>query len=517
MCTKADSNGVAIKMRRNPLLRENPKDNVAIALSDLVKGQKIKQFDMELTVEEEIPMGHKIALTDFNQDEEVIKYGYPIGTTYKSIPKGFWIHKHNTQTHLRTEKKDYKYKPDFENPKPEKDEIPEFNGYRRKNGSVGVRNEIWIIPTVGCINKIVEGITESAKKKYRSEIKERKIDGIFCFTHPYGCSQLDEDLDNTQNILAGLVKHPNAAGVLVVGLGCEKNQIKDFKEKIGEFNSNRVRFVILQEVENDTKSCIKEIDKLVEYARGFDQEPIPVSELKIGVKCGGSDSFSGLTANPLLGEISNMVIDYGGTSIITEIPELFGSEKFLSNKAKNKELHKKIISSIQEFEDYYLSHGKNIYENPSPGNEKGGITTEEEKALGSVRKIGTRAIKDVVGYGNEVKIKGANLLESVSNDIVSTTALTAAGAQIILFTTGRGTPHGAPAPTVKISTNSSLYQKKTNWIDFDAGRILKGEKMENLADEFFKLILNIASNKKKTKSEKNGCREISIFKSGVTL
>jgi len=392
-----------------------------------------------------------------------------------------------------------------------------FRGYERDNGQVGIRNEIWVISTVGCVNKPAEKMVLSAKQKYRAEIEKDEIDGFFNFSHPFGCSQLGDDLINTQRILAGLVKHPNAAGVLVVGLGCENNLISEFKKVIGDYNDNRVKFINLQDVKDEIKEGLNKIDMLVKYAKKFKVKDIPVSKLKIGLKCGGSDSFSGITANPLVGKISNRIVSYGGTVILTEVPEMFGAEKILMNRAQDKKIFHKIVDLINGFKDYFLSNGQVIYKNPSPGNKESGITTLEEKSLGCIKKGGTSIIRDVIFYGNQSNGNGLRLLEGPGNDLVSTTALTAAGAQIILFTTGRGNPLGSPVPTVKISTNSELYEKKNNWIDFNAGQIIDGVDMDKLAEDLMVYILKVVSGEKRTKNEVNNYRDIGIFKKGVTL
>ncbi|PRX28278.1 D-altronate dehydratase [Orenia metallireducens] len=493
----------------------NEQDNIAIALDDIKEGMNVNIDDEVFKARDDIPTGHKVALRDISKGENIIRYGYPIGVLTEDIKQGQWVHTHNLKTNLEG-KLEYDYQPQLTE-LAKQDEIPNFIGYRRKNGDVGIRNEIWIINTVGCINKPVEKMAMVAEQKYSAEIEAGEIDAIHAFPHPYGCSQLGGDLEKTQKALAGLVKHPNAAGVLVVGLGCENNLIGDFKEFIGDYDQDRVKFINLQEVEDEIEECSKIIDELVAYAKEFKPEEIPVSKLKIGLKCGGSDSFSGITANPLVGRISDKLSAYGGTTILTEVPEMFGAETILMNRAKDQATFEKIIELINGFKDYFISHDQEIYENPSPGNKKGGITTLEEKSLGCTQKGGTSIVQDVFFYGEQVTGSGLNLLESPGNDLVATTALTVAGAHIVLFTTGRGTPFGGPVPTVKISTNTNLYNKKNNWIDYNAGKLLEGASMEELADDFFAYIIDLASKKVRTKNELNDYREIAIFKDGVTL
>ncbi len=455
---------------------------------------KINSFD---NVEVDIATGHKSALCDISKGEKVIKYGFPIGVATCDIKKGDKVHTDNLKTGL-SGVLEYTYNPNlFELEK--FDKIPTFMGYKREDGSVGIRNEIWIVNTVGCVNKTAKIIADRT--------------GTFHFEHPYGCSQLGDDHKVTQKILKGLIKHPNAAGVLVVGLGCENNNIDLFKETLGEINEKRVKFLNCQSVSNEIEEGIKLVNELKEYASTFKREEIPVTELKIGLKCGGSDGLSGITANPLVGEVSDILISMGGTSVLTEVPEMFGAETILFDRCETKEVFDKAVSMINNFKEYYISYNQPVYENPSPGNKAGGITTLEEKSLGCVQKGGRATVVDVLELGDTLKKKGLNLLTGPGNDIVACTNLTAAGAHIILFTTGRGTPLGAPVPTVKISTNTKLYNNKPHWIDFNAEDKLNDE---NLKYKLFDYILEVA-NGKETNNEKNGYREIAIFKNGVTL
>lgn len=497
------------------ILKINENDNVVIAVDELNAGDKVEVDGEKIKVLSDIPVGHKLALKNFEAGEEVIRYGFPIGKSSEEIQKGEWIHTHNLKTALEG-KIDYSYNPDLPEAK-SPEQIPTFMGYKRENGKVGIRNDIWIINTVGCINKVVEKMALKAEMRHKDLIEKEIIDSIHAFPHPYGCSQLGDDLEKTQKALAGMVNHPNAAAVMVVGLGCENNLIEDFKEYIGDYNSQRVKFINLQDVEDEQQAAQNILDNLVDYAKSFKQEEIAASELKIGLKCGGSDAFSGVTANPLLGRISDRLGSFGGTSILTEVPEMFGAESILMNRAKDEETFEKIVDLINGFKDYFLSHDQEIYENPSPGNKEGGISTLEEKSLGCTQKGGKGVVNDVFFYGDEVKDSGLNLLESPGNDLVATTALAVSGAHMVLFTTGRGTPFGGPVPTVKVSTNNRLYEKKKNWIDFNAGELLEGREMDELAEEFFEYILGIASKKTKTKNESNDYREIAIFKDGVTL
>ncbi|MCL1824103.1 MAG: altronate dehydratase family protein [Oscillospiraceae bacterium] len=461
-------------------------------------------------VEVSLENGHKYAVCDIKKDEAVIKYGFPIGVATADIKKGEQVHTHNLKSALSAENK-YVYEPQ---------NIPEmskksgsFQGFLRKNGSVGIRNEIWIINTVGCVNKVSEKIAEKANLIYAG-----KTDGIFAVTHPYGCSQLGNDHESTQKILAGMVNQPNAAGVLVLGLGCENNLICEFKKLLGEYDEKRVKFLNAQDCADETETAIKLIGELVNEAQNDKRVPVGFDKLIIGLKCGGSDAFSGITANPLAGRISDRLCSYGGTAVLTETPEMFGAETILMNRAENLEVFNKTVSIVNHFKQYFTNHGQNVYENPSPGNKEGGITTLEEKSLGCVQKGGTGTVTDVLQYGERVKKTGVVLLNGPGNDIVSTTALTAAGCQLILFTTGRGTPLGAFAPTLKISTNSELAERKANWTDYNAGNLLNEKKsLSECEEELWDLIVNVIEGRIKTKSEINGYREFAIFKNGVTL
>ena len=448
-------------------------------------------------VEINLKDGHKYALRDIKKGENIIKYANPIGHATEDIKKGEHVHTHNMKTNL-SDKLEYNYEPSFS--KSEKINTDKtFRGYVRENGDVGIRNEIWIVNTVGCVNKISKKLSE--------------LTGAYAFEHPFGCSQLGDDQKITQLILKGLVNHPNAAGVLVLGLGCENNNIEEFKKVLGTYNSERVKFLNAQDCDDEIKEGVRIINELKEYSKKFVREDIPLSKLKIGLKCGGSDGFSGISANPLVGRLSDKMISYGGSCVLTEVPEMFGAEHLLMQRCPTKELFDKTVSLINNFKDYFVSHNQVVYENPSPGNKAGGITTLEEKSLGCVQKGGTSEVADVLDYGDTVTKNGLSLLNGPGNDIVAITNLTASGVHMILFTTGRGTPVGAPVPTVKISTNKNLAEKKKGWIDFDASPTLDGN---DLTDEFLDYIIKVASGEE-TANERNNCREISIFKDGIVL
>lgn len=493
------------------LSRISHHDNVAVAIEELTIGESYTVGAISVTANVTIPKGHKIALADIPVGDHIIKYGFPIGHATQEIKMGDWIHSHNVKTNLG-ETLEYQYHP--ENTESTIQRKPrKFRGYRRENGKVGVRNEIWIIPTVGCVNRIAQLIANGASDQFKSV---ENIDGIYEFTHPYGCSQLGEDHSNTREVLADLVHHANAAGVLVLGLGCENNNIEEFKKVLGEYNTSRVKFLVAQDVEDEVEEGIALIGELVKYASNDQRESCPISELVVGLKCGGSDGFSGITANPLVGKFSDLLVANGGASILTEVPEMFGAETLLMDRALNEEVFGNIVHLINNFKKYYADHKQPIYENPSPGNKQGGITTLEEKSLGCTQKGGRSKVVDVLEYTDVVKNKGLTLLSAPGNDIVAATALAASGCQIILFTTGRGTPLGTAVPTIKIATNSEIFKRKSKWMDFDASVLLHGQSMENVAEELLLHVINVASGAL-TKSEEMGFRAIAIFKNGVTL
>lgn len=491
------------------ILKINPKDNVAVALQNLKAGETVEAGGLGVVLKTDVTAGHKVALKYIPQGECIVKYGFPIGTAAVPVAAGEWVHTHNTKTRLGN-LLDYTYEP---NGKPLQSVAPKtFQGYRRKNGQVGVRNEVWIIPTVGCVNAIAKQIEDECQ-----EFLTPELDGIYSYSHPYGCSQLSQDMLNTQLALSGLIQHPNAAAVLVLGLGCENNNIDELKKVLGDYDSARVKFLVCQEHEDEVGDAVAIVKDLCTYAAQFKREPCSVDHLIIGLKCGGSDGFSGITANPLVGAFSDLLVAQGGTAILTEVPEMFGAETILMNRCRDKAVFDKTVDLINNFKKYFMSYGQEIDSNPSPGNKAGGITTLEDKSLGCVQKGGTAPVNDVLSYGQHVKEKGLNLLQAPGNDLVASAALAVSGAHMVLFTTGRGTPFGCPVPTVKISSNSELARKKARWIDFDAGRLLTGEELPSLANEFLDYIIDVASGVKSAKSEAFDKRDLAIFKDGVTL
>ena len=488
----------------------NPADNLIIALRDFSQGEVIFVENKELKIIGDVPKGHKIALIPISENEDIIKYGAPIGHATKAIEAGEHIHVQNIKTNL-SGTINYSFNQKLNELNHQKRDLT-FQGYKRGNGKVGIRNELWIVPTVGCVN----GQAQQIADLFKAEVEPTDIDGVEVFKHSYGCSQLGGDHENTQKALADVINHPNAGGVFVLGLGCENNQIDQLKNFIGEYDENRVKFLVAQDVEDEIEAGVEIMKQIYGAMQNDERETLPISELNIGLKCGGSDGFSGITANPLVGVFSDFLVAQGGTTILTEVPEMFGAETLLMERAINKEVFDKTVSLINDFKDYYLQHNLPVYENPSPGNKKGGISTLEDKSLGCTQKGGVATVVDVLKYAEPIKKKGLNLLSSPGNDLVAASALGFSGCQMVLFTTGRGTPFGSFVPTMKISTNSDLYQKKKNWIDFNAGTLLEGKSMDELLEEFVQYIIEVASGKQ-LNHEKTGFKEIAIFKTGVTL
>lgn len=492
------------------IIKIHHNDNVVVALRDLIANQAIKVDERILFVRTNISKGHKIATEKICKGEDVIKYGLPIGYAVADIEAGDLVHVHNTKTRL-SGMIEYTYNQKLADREIIKHNLT-FKGYKRENGSVGIRNELWIIPTVGCVNGIGQAIVDT----FRIREDTRLIDHIEVYKHNYGCSQLGQDHENTKRILGDLVKHPNCGGALVLGLGCENNQVGEFKEFLGNINEKRVKFLVAQEVGDEVEEGVGLLREIFETMKEDSRVEVPFSELKVGLKCGGSDGLSGITANPLLGNFSDYLIAQGGSSVLTEVPEMFGAETILMERAINEEIFKKIVHLINEFKAYFLANNQPVYENPSPGNKNGGITTLEDKSLGCTQKAGQSKVVDVLRYGEILTERGLNLLSAPGNDLVASTALAASGCHMVLFTTGRGTPFGTFVPTIKISSNSEIYNKKKKWIDFNAGLLVEDKSMEELLEDFINCIVEVASGKY-VNNEKNQFREIAIFKTGVTL
>lgn len=494
----------------NEFIKIEPRDNVIIMLETIQIGEIIELATGSFAAKEEILRGHKMAIRPIGISEPIIKYGEVIGVAREAIEVGAHVHIHNVETTLG-EVSGYSYQQ-------EKKELlislPErtVKVYPRINGDVGIRNELWIVPTVGCVNAVARQI----KNRFLSEIGLLEIDGVHVFTHDYGCSQMGQDHVNTRTALQGIAKHPNAGGVLVLGLGCENNQVEFFEKTMGAYDGERTKFMIAQEVEDEVSEGVAILKMLYKEMLKDKRVEKPINVLNIGLECGGSDGFSGITANPLLGEFSDYLVEYGGTSVLTEVPEMFGAEHILMKRCISEEVFQKTVALINDFKHYYKKHDQVIYDNPSPGNKRGGITTLEEKSLGCIQKAGRSAVMDVLQYGEIIKAKGVNLVSAPGNDLVATTALGISGCHMVIFTTGRGTPYGGFIPTVKVSTNSELAQRKKHWIDFDAGQLITGINMDSLLIRFIDYIIEVC-NGKEVNNEKNDFREIAIFKSGVTL
>ena len=495
-------------------LKINPADSVVVCLAPKKQGDIIDVDGKQITINQDTPAGHKVLIKDVKEGEDIIKYGYPIGHARQDLKAGDWVNENNLKTNL-SGTLEYTYQPvdaksDISHIK---DDKRTFKGYVRKNGDVGVRNEIWIVPTVGCVN----GIAERLAQKLREETQCEGVDAIWTWHHNYGCSQLSEDHENTRKVLRDICLHPNAGGVLVLSLGCENNQPEDFMAMLGDYDKTRIKLLVTQRVEGDEMEAGMEIlRELYQQASNDKREAVSVSKLRVGLKCGGSDGFSGITANPLVGEFSDWLVAQGGTSVLTEVPEMFGAETILMNRCENKELFGQTVSMINNFKNYFLSHGEPVGENPSPGNKAGGISTLEDKALGCTQKCGKAPVSGVMEYGDRLEHTGLNLLSAPGNDLVASTALASCGCHIVLFTTGRGTPFGTFVPTMKVATNPTLATNKPHWVDFSAGKLVEGSTMQELVPEFIDKVPAVASGEL-ARNEENGYREISIFKNGVTL
>ena len=493
------------------IIKIHPSDSVAVVLEAAKSGDSVAVDGALLTARDDIPAGHKIALKDIPEGESVIKYGEPIGKAKVDIAAGSHVHVHNLATRL-DEEFEYTYDPvERESPVAGVKVRDTFKGYLRHNGKVGVRNEIWVVPTVGCVGNVAGRIAELTRPFVHGAVET-----VVSFAHPYGCSQMGGDQEDTRQILADLITHPNAGGVLVLGLGCENSNIPVLKPYLGDFDESRVKFLVAQDVEDEVEEGVKIVRELIDLAAEDKRIELPVSKLTVGLKCGGSDGFSGITANPLVGLFSDLLTGHGGTTILTEVPEMFGAETLLMNRCKNRNLFEKTVKLINDFKNYFKSHGQTVYENPSPGNKAGGISTLEDKSLGCTQKSGSSPVCGVLGYGEKACEAGLNLLSAPGNDLVAATALAASGANIVLFTTGRGTPFASPVPTVKISSNTALSEHKSKWIDFNAGQLLNDVAAGDLAVELYNYVLDVAEGRL-VNAEKSGYHDMAIFKKGVTL
>jgi len=493
------------------MIKIHARDNVAVTLIDRIAGEEISVEGQKITLTEDVGRGHKIALAPIQAGENIIKYGSAIGHAKQAIAVGEHVHTHNTATNLNSVN-EYQYQPQHKTLE-ERLACPEVQIYRRQNGDVAIRNEIWVIPTVGCVNALARKMIDQFNKQHP---QQAGIDGIHLYNHTLGCSQLGDDHLTTRTILQDLVHHPNAGGVLVIGLGCENNQVAAFKETLGEYDAERVRFMVCQQLDDEIQAGIEHLNQLYEVVKHDKRESGKLSEVKFGLECGGSDGLSGITANPLLGRFSDFLVSHNGTTVLTEVPEMFGAEQILMNHCHDEKTFEKTVTMVNDFKRYFIAHNQPIYENPSPGNKAGGISTLEEKSLGCTQKAGSSQVMDVLKYGERLTVPGFNLLSAPGNDAIATSALGAAGCHMVLFTTGRGTPYGGFVPTMKIATNNELAAKKPHWIDFNAGALLEGTSMDTLLEEFIQQVVRLV-NGEKTKNEINDFRELAIFKTGVTL
>lgn len=493
-------------------LKINPADSVVVCLENMPKGTVISVDGQAITLQDDVPAGHKVLLSDTPAGQNIIKYGYPIGHAAQDLKAGQWVNERNLKTNL-VGTLAYNYAPTPVATLPAH-EGRTFMGYQRKNGDVGIRNELWIVPTVGCVNGIAEKLADELR---RSLPEGGAIEGVHAWHHNFGCSQLSGDHENTRKVLRDICLHPNAAGVLVVGLGCENNQPDDFMATLGDYDKSRIRLLVTQRVEgNELEEGLRLLQEIAQEAKNDRREPIDVARLRVGLKCGGSDGFSGITANPLVGRLSDWLVAQGATTVLTEVPEMFGAETILMNRCKTPALFEQTVAMVNNFKQYFLSHGEPVGENPSPGNKAGGISTLEDKALGCTQKAGSAPVSGVMEYGDRIAHNGLNLLSAPGNDLVAATALAASGCHLVLFTTGRGTPFGTFVPTMKIATNPTLAARKPHWVDFSAGKLLEGTSMEELLPQFINEVIAVASGKQ-ARNEVNGYSGIAIFKNGVTL
>ncbi len=493
-----------------PLFRIDPADNAAVSLRRLEGGTVCTVGGVQVSVLQDIPAGHKVALRGIKQGEPILKYGHPIGRLTRPVEAGEWVHEHNLRSAASGQPE--LLRGTAQQPPPA-GEAPTFRGFPRADGAVGIRNEIWIVPTVGCVNSLAQQLA----RRLRQEGLPGSVDTAAAWPHPHGCSQAGEDLLRTQRILAGLVRHPNAGGVLVLGLGCETNSVERFQEVLGATDPERVKFLVAQDQADAVPPALEELRQLARGAGRRRREEVSMARLRVGLKCGGSDAFSGITANPLLGALTDRLVAAGGGAVLTEVPEMFGAEQVLGSRCVDGAVFQRFVEMIRRWREYHVRHGVDLSANPSPGNRAGGITTIEEKSLGCVRKGGSAPVTEVLDYGQRARRPGLSLLEAPGNDMVSLSALAAAGAQLVVFTTGCGTPLGGPVPTVKVSSTSALARRKKNWIDFDAGRLTHGTGIDELEEELLDYVREVASGRATPKAEAGDRRQIAIWRTGITL
>lgn len=483
----------------NTLLRLHPKDNVALALRPLPSGARVSVEGISLFTRDPIPYGHKVALVSIPKGGRIIKYGYPIGRAVRSISPGEHVHVHNTESG--------RAHGDTARPviREESSLIPRFPqdtflGFRRQDGRVGVRNHVLVMASVHCVNGGVERIG-------------REVPGVVALPHIYGCSQLGEDLAQTRRVLEGYVSHPNVGATLIVGLGCEALPTRELVDGLRD-RGYRVELLLLQEI-GGSRAAVRKGKELAAELLGevgkLRPEPVPLSELVVGVECGGSDAWSGVTANPAVGAIADALVAHGGTVILSEVTEFIGAEHILAARAISPEVGKAILRAVARREGVAVEMGVDLRgAQPSPGNMEGGLTTIEEKSLGAIVKGGTTPVREFLGYGERPSARGLVVMDTSGNDLESVTGMVAGGAQVVLFTTGRGTPVGNPiVPVIKISSNTPLYERMRDDLDFDAGSILRGEPPTSVAARLAALLLEVAGGRP-TQAEVWGHREFAI-------
>lgn len=492
----------------SPVIRLNPIDDVVIARRQLMLGT-ILQEEGGLRIAAMIPAGHKMATRDIAQGESVKRYGQIIGVASQPIKAGQHVHTHNLSMSdfSRTHAFGVDVKPDDYVPSP-----ATFMGIVRPDGRVATRNYIGVLTSVNCSATAARAIADHFRRDVHPEALAEfpNVDGVVALTHGLGCAvdALGEPLQILRRTLAGYAKHPNFAAVLIVGLGCETNQISGLLEAHDLKENEYFHTFTIQETGGTAKTVahgIEKIKRMLPEANAVEREPVSASHLTLGLQCGGSDGYSGITANPALGAAVDLLVRHGGTAILSETPEIYGAEHLLTRRAVSSEVGEKLLARIDWWEEYCAKNGAEMNNNPSAGNKAGGLTTILEKSLGAVAKGGTSNLVDVYEYAETVTAKGLVFMDTPGYDPISATGQVAGGANVICFTTGRGSAYGcAPSPSLKLSTNTALWQRQEEDIDINCGAIADGlSTPQRIGEEFFQMILDAASGRK-TKSELHG-------------
>jgi altronate hydrolase len=484
----------------------HPDDDVAIARAPLALGLRLAQLNTVITVRQTIPEGHKIALTARGIGDPVHRYGHVIGFATADILPGDHVHSHNLS--VGRLQHDYAF---GQGVKPVT-YIPEehrrtFSGYRRADGKTGTRNYVAIISSVNCSASVSRYVADRFRGDALRDFPH--VDGVIALTHKGGCGAHygGAELDLLQRTLAGFARHPNVAGYVLMGLGCEMNQIPDLVE---HQSLDAPTSIIIQEEGGLVESVdagVRAIGALLPAANDCRREPISVSELVVALQCGGSDAWSGITANPALGYAVDLLVAQGGTAVLGETPEIYGGEHLMTRRAVSEEVGRKLIDRIHWWERYTAINGAEIDNNPTPGNKLGGLTTIYEKSLGAIAKSGTTPMTDVLEYAEPVGTRGFIHMDTPGFDPVSVTGQVAGGCNLVVFTTGRGSVFGCrPAPTIKVATNTPLYERMRNDMDVNAGRMLEGATLRQVGEEIFEMMVEVASGMP-TKSERHGIGE----------